>query len=67
MVRSAGWGEETDMAELEKSVRAIEMDGLLWGAAGLEDVGYGEWCRGALIALGRQGKEGICRCLPPVA
>mmetsp|Transcript_43154 Transcript_43154/g.69276 ORF Transcript_43154/g.69276 Transcript_43154/m.69276 type:complete len:165 (+) Transcript_43154:38-532(+) len=36
-----GWGEETDMAELEKSVRSIVMEGLLWGASGLEDVGYG--------------------------
>jgi hypothetical protein len=32
------------MAELEKSVREIEMDGLLWGAAGLEDVGFGKMC-----------------------
>lgn len=36
-----GWGEETDMDELEKCVREIEMDGLLWGASGLEDVGFG--------------------------
>jgi len=27
---AAGWGEETDMDELEKCVREIEMDGLLW-------------------------------------
>jgi hypothetical protein len=27
---AAGWGEETDMGELEKCVREIEMDGLLW-------------------------------------
>ena len=26
------WDDETDMAELEKCVRSIEMDGLLWGA-----------------------------------
>ena len=26
------WDDETDMAELEKCVRTIEMDGLLWGA-----------------------------------
>ena len=26
------WDDETDMVELEKCVRSIEMDGLLWGA-----------------------------------
>ena len=26
------WDDETDMAELEKCVRSIEMDGLLWGS-----------------------------------
>ena len=26
------WDDETDMAELEKEVRKITMDGLLWGA-----------------------------------
>ena len=26
------WDDETNMAELEKCVRSIEMDGLLWGA-----------------------------------
>ncbi len=26
------WDDETDMAEMEKVVRAIESDGLLWGA-----------------------------------
>jgi translation elongation factor EF-1beta len=35
------WDDETDMAELEKCVRSIEMDGLLWGASKLVPVGYG--------------------------
>lgn len=35
------WDDETDMKEMEKSVRTIEMDGLLWGAAKLVPVGYG--------------------------
>ena len=26
------WDDETDMDALERSVRSIEMDGLLWGA-----------------------------------
>jgi elongation factor 1-beta len=29
------------MAELEKNVRAIEKDGLVWGASKLVPVGYG--------------------------
>ena len=32
---------ETDMALMEKEVRAIVMDGLLWGASKLADVAYG--------------------------
>lgn len=35
------WDDETDMAELEKSVRAIEMEGLVWGASKLVPIGYG--------------------------
>merc|ERR1712058_181875 len=35
------WDDETDMAEMEKNVRSIEKDGLLWGAAKLVPVGYG--------------------------
>ncbi|XP_053684058.1 probable elongation factor 1-beta [Sabethes cyaneus] len=35
------WDDETDMAVMESSVRSIEMDGLLWGAAKLVPVGYG--------------------------
>jgi len=35
------WDDETDMAELEQQVRAIEADGLLWGAGKLVAVGYG--------------------------
>ena len=40
------WDDETDMAELEKEVRAIEKDGLLWGASKLVPVGYGELADG---------------------
>jgi len=35
------WDDETDMAAMEKSVRSIEQDGLVWGAAKLVAVGYG--------------------------
>lgn len=35
------WDDETDMAELERCVRTIEADGLLWGQAKLVAVGYG--------------------------
>ncbi|KAJ1331530.1 elongation factor 1-beta [Microdochium nivale] len=35
------WDDETDMAALEAAVRAIEKDGLLWGASKLVPVGYG--------------------------
>ncbi|KAG8226399.1 hypothetical protein J437_LFUL011937 [Ladona fulva] len=35
------WDDETDMKEMEKAVRAIEMDGLLWGASKLVPLAYG--------------------------
>lgn len=35
------WDDETDMKELEASVRAIEMDGLVWGSSKLVAIGYG--------------------------
>ncbi|KAL6869265.1 Translation elongation factor 1 beta [Amphichorda felina] len=35
------WDDETDMAALEASVRAIEKDGLTWGASKLVPVGFG--------------------------
>ncbi|EFA80441.1 elongation factor 1b [Heterostelium album PN500] len=35
------WDDTTDMGELEKAVRSIAMDGLLWGASKLVPVGYG--------------------------
>lgn len=35
------WDDETDMKELEKCVRSIVMDGLLWGVSKLVPVGYG--------------------------
>jgi elongation factor 1-beta len=33
--------DETDMAALEAAVRAIEKDGLVWGASTLVAVGFG--------------------------
>jgi len=35
------WDDETDMKDLEKNVRTIEMEGLIWGAGKLVPVGYG--------------------------
>jgi elongation factor 1-delta len=35
------WDDETNMQDLEKAVRTIEMDGLVWGASKLVPVGYG--------------------------
>jgi len=35
------WDDETDMAEMEKLVRSIEMKGLTWGWSKLVPVGYG--------------------------
>lgn len=35
------WDDETDMAALEAAVRAIEQDGLVWGASKLVPIGYG--------------------------
>lgn len=35
------WDDETDMAEVEKNVRSIQCDGLIWGASKLVAVGYG--------------------------
>ncbi|KAI0531330.1 hypothetical protein KFK09_000883 [Dendrobium nobile] len=35
------WDDETDMVNLEKSVRSVQMEGLLWGASKLVPVGYG--------------------------
>lgn len=35
------WDDETDMAEMEKIVRTIVMDGLLWGASKLVPLAYG--------------------------
>jgi len=35
------WDDETDMKQLEANVRAIEKDGLVWGASTLIAVGYG--------------------------
>ncbi|KAJ4272021.1 Translation elongation factor 1 beta [Fusarium torreyae] len=35
------WDDETDMKALEEAVRAIEKDGLTWGASKLVPVGFG--------------------------
>ncbi|KAM3325763.1 hypothetical protein P3S67_000888 [Capsicum chacoense] len=35
------WDDETDMKKLEKAVRSIEVEGLLWGESKLIPVGYG--------------------------
>lgn len=35
------WDDETDMKKLEEAVRAVQMEGLLWGASKLMPVGYG--------------------------
>jgi len=35
------WDDETDMAELEREVRKIVMDGLLWGTSKLVPLAYG--------------------------
>ena len=35
------WDDETDMAEVEKAVRSVECDGLLWGASKLVPLAYG--------------------------
>jgi elongation factor 1-beta len=35
------WDDETDMVALEAGVRAIEKDGLVWGASKLVPVGFG--------------------------
>lgn len=35
------WDDETDLGLMEKEVRAITIDGLLWGASKLVPIGYG--------------------------
>lgn len=35
------WDDETDMAQMEKHVRSVVMDGLLWGASKLVPLAYG--------------------------
>lgn len=35
------WDDETPMDKLEEAVRAVEMDGLVWGSSKLVPVGYG--------------------------
>ena len=33
--------DETDLVQMEKNVRAIEKDGLVWGASVFETIGFG--------------------------
>jgi len=35
------WDDETDMAEMERRVRSITMDGLLWGVSKLVPIAFG--------------------------
>jgi len=35
------WDDETDMAEMERQVKSIQMDGLVWGQFQLAPVAYG--------------------------
>eukprot|EP00127_Corallochytrium_limacisporum_P000318 Clim_evm13s11 gene=Clim_evmTU13s11 len=35
------WDDETDLAQLEKNVRAIESDGLVWGSSKFVEIGFG--------------------------
>jgi len=35
------WDDETDLAEMEKQVRTVQMDGLLWGTSKLVPLAFG--------------------------
>ena len=35
------WDDTTNLEEMEKNVRSIELDGLVWGTSKLVPVGYG--------------------------
>jgi len=35
------WDDKTDVTQMEKSVRSIEMDGLLWGTSKFVEIAYG--------------------------
>jgi len=35
------WEADTDMAEIEKCVRSIKLDGLIWGASEFKPIAYG--------------------------
>merc|ERR1711915_314287 len=35
------WDDETDMKEMEKNIRTITMDGLVWGASKLSPLAFG--------------------------
>ncbi|GJQ11769.1 hypothetical protein GpartN1_g3560.t1 [Galdieria partita] len=35
------WDDQTDLKKMEEAVRAIQMDGLTWGASKIQPIGYG--------------------------
>lgn len=35
------WDDETDLNQMLANVKAIEMDGLVWGGHGFKEVGFG--------------------------
>ena len=43
------WDDETDMAEVEKAVRSVVKDGLVWGACKYKQGSYGSWKSWKLI------------------
>ena len=45
------WDDETNMEELEKCVRSVEMDGLLWGASKLVKVSWLALCTLVLCCM----------------
>jgi len=53
------WDDETDMAEIERCVRSVETDGLLWGNCELltflllDIVAQIHWINGTGVSLGR--------------
>jgi translation elongation factor EF-1beta len=69
------WDDKTDMEQLEKQTRSVEMDGLVWGLGKLVPVGYGinklqinlvigmfaNPCVGSLVpnGFGFRGREGV--------
>ncbi|KAG8793612.1 Translation elongation factor 1 beta [Ceratobasidium sp. 428] len=52
------WDDETDMAELEKSVRSVEQEGLVWGSSKLVAIGYGIKKLQITLVIGELGLNG---------